>query len=357
VRAALQKPVADDDRTDSSPLQPAWTVPGGPLDPWPGNAIVTVCPFGFRPVQQNLWFGPQSDVLLRRYATLLQAVLSLQVPAWKANTADQWRVLFSQLQSSLDPHNGSLARLLKAMQSLLAPMPNATNPGLDPRLKRAIEALANGNAGSLAKANVATMLASDPSNFANAKAFLYLHFSGGNGPFPQDLFSVGSEKLIGQSTADPNSAVRSDRSVETYRSMFQDPDPGGQSALSLVELLQEPRFDAEFAFATFSVLRISDYFERLGNQSATPATDQANAYAIPTTLLLPGGRWQPAAKTPLVWLAAREPVVKPVHLFTSRLPQLALQKDFEGQFSRGARLNYASLKRGSWNRRRVAYHL
>jgi len=103
-------------------------------------------------------------------------------------------------------------------------MPNSGNIGLNSDVKQAVSAIINGASGQLIKDRVSSILANDVSIFATAKAFLYVRVRGDGGPLPRDFVDIESVKLIGQSTSDPSSGVRTDRSVNTYRAMFLDAD-------------------------------------------------------------------------------------------------------------------------------------
>jgi hypothetical protein len=328
---------------DSGVDVPNWIAPGGPADPWPGSAVVTICPFGFRPIQPNRWFGPTTDTLLRRYLRLLEAVLRLDVPWWSERTATQWRIYFNGLPALLQAPNGALYKLQAAVLALLFPMPNPENPHLPPEIRDIVQRLRDAMTPTAkrAVAEVGALLASDFGLFSDAKAFLHLHIAGQNSALSRDFFDCASEKQIGfnQSSDAPHST---DRSVLNYTSGRLDDNGGG---LEFVELLQDTKFDDAFTYSSFTLRRFEYFVNHLEDPTWSPLPTLENDYFIPSRLLAPGGQVTPG-RGPEIYLASREPLIKPQHLFTGMIRECQTADDFTNTFQTAAQFDYATLKVG-----------
>jgi hypothetical protein len=305
----------------------------------PGNIAAALCPFGFVPVSIETPLADIADQQLRNFCRLLQRVLTLQIsglPDWDLNA--KLRPFLHTLEGRVA--TGPIAGFVTKLLGLAKAMPN-----VDPTSKvtadvqsaaRAIDAALSRFDSDLAQW-FRRQLWTDLSLFAESKGFLALVIAGAT-PVPSDFYDVAAEISIPETNA-------TDTQTASWPDFLAIDDAAGKR-LATIWMLNEPHYADYFSITGFDIHRFDDFAARLakpisGEVTVTPL--------IPTTLDAPGGpiiSGSGAPRAQPIFLASRQPLLPPVHLFTGIIPDL--QRGLPTNFVPGTQFSFDALKRGAF---------
>jgi hypothetical protein len=296
------------------------------------TAAITVCPVSFLPVKIDETLKKATFPLLKQYFRAMEIVCSCAVMEGRNFDITAWQHYLSLLQVAIS----DLSLIQKQALNLIQVLPNAANPRLNPELKDLIAHWPDWRGAFIDW--LGQHLWSTPSLFGSARAFSLSRVQDPNGAIvTRDVFRLLSEKILQpQSPSDP---TKLDLDRVTVRDSLSSLADG--TLFGFPEILDDLRFGNSFCF---SRLALCTFDALLGSVLENPLDDDVTDIVTkrwvfpkgqqtpPGPQILPGPSTPPPPppiSSPTIYLASREPLWPPVHVFTGVIKEAQKYHDMD----------------------------
>ena len=356
----LRKRIGQSDENDSG----AWIIPNEGKPPTDQTVVPVVCPIAFVPLAQTELLGQETSLLLKRFFRVLSENIECGIEEWREWDKGRWDLHFKRLSKAEKFISDIVDDITQSAKDggLLYPIPKHDSESVQKEVKKVASELMKGKASEVFQAVqewIRGRLWRDLGLFDENKAFLFVRLFSIEEkgeefkiiierPIPGELFQFESKKLI-EPVSQIDSSTLEDRSILTVREALG--KLVGTSWFGFVDVLSSKKYDSEFQYQEEGMV-FRNFSSIIAQMEKVSEISCTGCLSIKDDLVyLPSGpqnlKEEPKGDS-LVWLASRNPISPPLHIFTGEF-QYPTKRGLEDIWSKGSKYDLNDLKRGKVN--------